>query len=85
MTVPVVADTSGNAGIGKGDACLTRLVDYVMSPEAVAATARAIASATSLDQLDALQRSLERAYRNDAEADDLLARIVLRRRDLGGA
>lgn len=56
-----------------------------MSPEAVAATARAIASAVSLDQLDALQRSLERAYRNDTEADVLLARIVLRRHELGGA
>lgn len=56
-----------------------------MSPEAVTATTRAIASAASLDQLDALQRSLERAYRNDADADALLARIVIRRRELGGA
>jgi hypothetical protein len=55
-----------------------------MSPEAIAATERAIAQASTLEQLDALERSLLRAYRFDPTAADLLRRLEDRRRELMG-
>ena len=55
-----------------------------MSPEATAATERAIAQANTLEQLDALERSLRRAYRDDPTAADLLRQLAERRQALLG-
>ena len=55
-----------------------------MSPEAIAATERAIAQASTLEQLDALERSLLRAYSGDAAAGALLHALETRRRELMG-
>jgi hypothetical protein len=53
-----------------------------MSPEAIAATERAIRTATTPSQFDALQSSLERAYRDDPDVVRLLEALERRRRDL---
>jgi hypothetical protein len=55
-----------------------------MSPEAIAATERAISRASTLEQLDALERSLLRAYRFDPKAAALLRQLENRRRELMG-